>query len=69
MFKQQEQPKPTPLLEDEYDEYDDNTTLVADDDQLLEMSVGARQNSAGQDGQNAAFITDKNRSEITIVCE
>ena len=66
MFKQKEQPKPTPtpltrLLEDEYDEYDDNTTLVADDDPLLEMSVGARQNNAGQDGQHAAFITDENR--------
>ena len=39
----------------------DDTTLVADDDQLLEMSVGARQNSAGQYGQHSAFITDENR--------
>ena len=63
IFKQQEQPTPTPtpLLEDEYDEYDDNTPLVADDDPLLEMSVGARQNNAGQDGQHAALITDENR--------
>ena len=69
-FKRQEQskPRPTPLLpllEDEYDEYEDNTPLVADDDPLLEMSVGARQNNAGQDGQHAAFITDENREEIT----
>ena len=48
------------LLEDDYD-YDDDTTLVADDDPLLEMSVGARQNNAGQVGLNAAFITDENR--------
>ena len=38
---------------------------MADDDQLLEMSVGARQNNAGQVGQHAAFITDENRWEIT----
>ena len=47
------------LLEDDYD-YDD-TTLVDEDDQLLEMSVGARQNNAGQVGLHAAFITDENR--------
>ena len=60
-LKQQEQPKPTPLLEDEYDEYDDNTTLVAGDDPLLERSVVARQNNAGQVGLDGAFLTDKNR--------
>ena len=49
------------LLEDDYDYDYDDTTLVADDDPLLEMSVGARQNNAGQDGQHAAFITDENR--------
>ena len=67
MLKQQEQPKPKPtptpppLLEDDYDEYDDNTTFVADDDQLLEMSVGARQNSPGNDSKKAAFNTKENR--------
>ena len=34
---------------------------LADVDQLLELSVGARQNSARQDGQNAAFNTDETR--------
>ena len=51
MFKQQEQPKPTPLLKEEY----------AYDGQLLEMNVGARQNSAGNSSGKAAFITDKDK--------
>ena len=44
-----------PLLEDEYD--DDDTPLVADD-QLLEKSVGDRQNTGGLDYHHSAFVTD-----------
>ena len=40
---------------------DDTTLVAADDDELLEMSVGTRQSSAGQYGQHSAFITDENR--------
>ena len=54
-LKQQEQPKPTTLLEDDYD---DNTTFVGP---MLEMNVGAHQNSSGNNSSGAAFITDENR--------
>ena len=50
---------PPPLLEDEYD--DDDTVFVADDDQLLERSVGDRQNRTEVDSLHAFFFTDKNR--------
>ena len=48
-----------PLLEDEYD--DDDTFLIADDDQLLEMSRGDLQTSDGQSGLNSLFHTDQER--------
>ena len=40
---------------------------LADDDQLLEMSVADRQTvSPGHDLLHAAFITDESRLEITL---
>ena len=34
---------------------------LADDDPLLELTVGARQNTQGIVGQHSAFITDQDR--------
>ena len=43
------------------DEYDNNTTLVAEEDQLLEMSVGARENMTAPVGLQSAFLTHEER--------
>ena len=40
---------------------DDETVVVADDDQLLERSVGDRQDRTEVDSLHAFFFTDKNR--------
>ena len=41
---------------------------LADDDPLLELTVGARSwNREGHDLQNSAFITDENRKKINVI--
>ena len=41
---------------------------LTDGDQLLEMSVGARQDMARQVGINSAFLTHKERLKENVLC-